>query len=211
MGFGNAKRMELAKAILRQPKKTKKKTRQGKSSVGSKASAAETTSSASKHSTASPLHPTEPPQLASRVDESFSCIVNTLDCKHTLRVQEIWEEVKRKIGNDTLATQLMFRARALSGKHRNISMEFSSDYAHQCKVLIESLDSIIQLLGPDMDEDDTGYHTWRLVHKGISVEAITQVLPDCLNAMFEGTLTENDIESFNSTVCRLMIRVLEDL
>ena len=192
--------MELAEAILRNDAKKqasrRAKTRKQESTESQRSKGSNDSSSSRQQQTRSDT-------------SSFECVTKTLDCKHVLRVQEIWEEAKQKEGNTTLATLLMFRAQTHTQRRRE-SISFSSNFNHQCKVLIESLDSIIHQLGPDMDEDGTGYHTWRLTFKDISVEDIANVFPDCMNAVLEGNLTESDMTVLKDTVCRLMMDVVEE-
>ena len=135
----------------------------------------------------------------------FGAIVSALDFKEILRINEIWEEAKQKVGRETIATLLMFRIRMLVPMDRRTSATgFSPEYENQCKVLMDSLDSIIQLLGPDMDEEETGYHSWRLGHKQIPVEHIATALPDCLNAILGDTAVDSDDQAVKATVCSLL-------
>lgn len=171
MGFGNAKRMDLVKKLMKEEKKKAKDrslSRTGSSySVDSRRSMRSSSTGGSS-------------------DDPFRC-------KRVIKIQKFWEMAKGS--NDPAA---------LGEAFLNHVMPESPDKT-KCQTLVETLDCIIYLLGPDMDQEDLAEFSSSF--QGIPTAALADAFGDCLNACLGGTLTAKDTE----VVDNAMGMVLRDM
>ena len=173
MGFGNSKRMDLVKDLLQEEKKKKalKKKRDMDRSSSSHSMASR--SSMRSHSTSSSTTMTS--------DDPFHA-------KRLMKVEKLWDKAKR--GSDPVAMGQTFLNQVLS----------KSPSDEQCKVVVETMDWLISLLGPDMDDEEVEEACATLTHEGIPPAALGKAYASCINKLLGGELPQKDIDTMNNSI-----------
>lgn len=179
MGFGNAKRMDLVKDLMKGEGKKKKLATRKKQKMD------RSSSSRSVNSRQSAL------SYSTNGSSTFGAR-DPFHAKRVLKVQRFWEEVKQS--NDPVAIGEAFLQKVLPGTYTE----------KQCTVLAETLDSIIYLMSPDMDDDELEESSDVLEHEGIPSIALGDVFADCIDALLDGDLTQKDQDAVNDSVGMLL-------
>ena len=107
--------------------------------------------------------------------------------KRVMKIQKIWEQVK--VSADAVAVGKGFLEKVLPDHTEE-----------QCKAVVEQLDCIIYLLGPDMDDDDMEDCADNLEHNGIPAAALGETFSESVNALLDGKLTEKELEVLNNSM-----------
>ena len=165
MVFNNSKRMDLVQDMLKEEKKKKGELKKKKSSknlslsLSGHSKGSVTTSSYSYSSTSS--------------DEMRK---NPLHCKNIMKLNKSWEVVKKKVDPQVLGNTIVTRL-----VQADPSSSMKVERCHEIgATIVEALDCMIFLLGPDFDEDDAADSIERLHEKGVALEGLAKSLPQAI-------------------------------
>ena len=166
--------MDMVKDLMKDDKK--KKERKGRSAMQRTASASTLASRQSTRSTRS----TATTGSSMGADDPFHI-------KRVMKIQRVWEKVKASA--DPLTVGKGFLEKILP-----------DNTEEQCKSVVEQLDCIVYLLGPDMDDDDIEDCADSLDHVGIPAAALGETFTDSVNTLLGGSLSEKEMEVMNNSM-----------
>ena len=171
MGFGNSKRMDLVKDLM----KDEKKKKLAKKKAMARSSSA--SSMSSRHSTRS-----------GSTNGSSTGADDPFHIRRVMKVQRLWDKVVRN--NEPVPIGETFLKKILAEEPTE----------EQSKVLVETLDLLIGMLGPDMDEEDVEEAAASLDHQCIPAAALGEVFADIMNDLLDKTLSEKEMVVLDSSM-----------
>lgn len=180
MGFGNSKRMDLVKDLLKDEKKKKNERRKVSRSLSAYSgmndschSKQSQKSSSSRRSASSSASVSEDPFHAKRI----------------VKIQKLWEKAKVACENDPMALGGVFLKRVLPT---------DDDVTNKCPQVVEGLDCLIYMLGPDMDKEDVDELAPSF--DGIPTAALGDAFAECMNTCLDKTLSDKDLQILDSAI-----------
>lgn len=166
--------MDLVKDLMKDEKKRKAGLRKKKAAMDGSCSSL----SYSKHSLRS-------------INTSDSSTIGANDPFHAKRVMKVvnlWEKVKRASNPISLGEAFM---KQVSPKSWN---------EEQCLVVVETIDCLIHLMGPDMDEDELEEASTKLEQGGVPLETLGEVFATCMNSLLGGELSQKEIDIMDASI-----------
>ena len=179
MGFGNSKRMDLVKDLLKEEKK-KKAALKKKKAMGRSSSAS--SMSSSRNSALS----------LSTSNSSTAGSDDPFHAKRVMKVGKMWDKAKQ--GSDPVALGQGFLEQILPMSHSE----------EQCKVLVETIDWLINVMGPDLDDEELEEASTKLAEGGIPAAALGKAFATCMNTLLGGDLSQKDIDTMDNSIGMLL-------
>lgn len=167
--------MDLVKDLLKEEKK-KKAASKKKKAVGRSSSAS--TMSSSRHS-------------ARSLPTSNSSTVGSDDPFHAKRVMKVgkmWDKAKQ--GSNPVALGQAFLEQVLPKSHSE----------EQCKVLVETIDWLINMMGPHLDDEELEEASTKFTEEGIPAAALGEAFATCMNRLLGGDLSQKDIDTMDNSI-----------
>ena len=182
MVFNNTKRMDLVKDLLKEERKKKsdrdlKKTPKQRSNRSMKSNEMNT----SGHSRTSVTSNSFSSGSFSEEGKNSGIKKDPLHCKNIMKLQKSWEATKQKVDPSTLAEAIVTHMVHIEPQQARQAMKLESLQSERCQeigdTVIEVLDSMIFLLGPDFDQDDVLDEVDTLNNYGVDIGLLAQALP----------------------------------
>ena len=173
--------MDLVKDLLQEEKK-KKAALKKKKAMSTRSSSATSMSSSSRHSVRS----------SSTSNSSTIGSDDPFHAKRVMKVGKLWDKAKR--GSDPVALGQAFLEQVLPKSHNE----------EQCKVLVETIDWLINMMGPDLDEDELEEASTKFADEGIPAAALGDAFAPCMNTLLGGDLSQKDIDTVDNSIGMLL-------
>lgn len=189
MKFDNSKRMAMVKDLIKDDQKKKSKSKQSGERRGSLGGSNRSLVSASSHSRSSVSSMRSITSQCSSIgaDDPFHI-------KRVMKVQKMWNMLKDEQGAETLGA---------------IFLQLCDDDTPKetsCLVLVETLDYLIHVLSPDMEEDDLLHVTVSLQNENIDVNQLANVLVQAVEAGLDEPLSKREKELWENTVGETLLQ-----
>lgn len=198
--------MDLVQGLLKEEKQKKRELKKKKSS--------KSMGSSSSHGTRSELgmsgHSRGSVTVGSASSGSYDELhKDPLHCKNIMKLQKSWESLKKKMNasdiGETIVTS-MVEVDPSSRQAMKIESLPSEKGQEVGATIVESIDCIIFVLGPDFDQDDVADSVKQLTQAGVSIDVLTKALP---RAVMEcvGNISDKEKSLWNNTMTAAMAQV----
>ena len=153
--------------------------------------------------------------LAAALDEEDATAVSSsptlLDCSTVLKLQESWNKIKQQNDYQATLAECLIRNMMVGHSDTRASLglqSFRSDrFEVLSQVLTEPIDTIVNLAGPSLPDEDLQYLRLIWVSEGVNAQRVGEVLVDSIRDVVGEDAFTRDLEKvWNVTV----INVLRD-
>ena len=190
MVFDNSKRMGLVQDLLKEKKGDKlkkKKSARGRDALNSSrhslggGGSSHNGLGVSGHSKGTLRSTTSSYSQSSACSADFQ--KDPLDFKNIMKLQKSWETIKDAVDSATLGEHIVLNMMQLDPKTRE-KLNIDSPRSEKCQgiatAIIETIDCLIFLLGPDFDHEDVADSVENLTREGVAVDVLAKALPQAV-------------------------------